>query len=344
MKNEKLRALIFNTIKAVLFPLVTYFIFVILTKGRMLNMRTVMTIIKQSFYPTIICWGLILCMSVGMMNFAAGGVILASTIIGGNLMKLTGTGFAGYVILTMLTALILSAVTGLMYNKMRIPSIVLTIGLVLIFEALPRALWSGGVTIPGRMTFLAQSPYCYFIMAVMFVLFYIIYNKTAFGHNLRAIGSNQSIAVSVGLDLDKIKFTCYMVAGLFLGVAALLYGSIQGEIRNVTSLGSMLIMMDAFMGVFLAFFLAKFCNLTVAVFIGTLTMKLINIGFVAMGLQGTVRDITTGLLLMVLLAVSANEGMFERMRANRMFARAANAKYMSKTGTSGGNTAENAGE
>lgn len=310
----------------------------------MLNMRTVMTIIKQSFYPTIICWGLILCMSVGMMNFAAGGVILASTIIGGNLMKLTGTGFAGYVILTMLTALILSAVTGLMYNKMRIPSIVLTIGLVLIFEALPRALWSGGVTIPGRMTFLAQSPYCYFIMAVMFVLFYIIYNKTAFGHNLRAIGSNQSIAVSVGLDLDKIKFTCYMVAGLFLGVAALLYGSIQGEIRNVTSLGSMLIMMDAFMGVFLAFFLAKFCNLTVAVFIGTLTMKLINIGFVAMGLQGTVRDITTGLLLMVLLAISANEGMFERMRANRMFARAANAKYMSKTGTSGGNTAENAGE
>jgi hypothetical protein len=106
----------------------------------------------------------------------------------------------------------------------------------------------------------------------------------------------------------------------------------------------MLIMMDAFMGVFLAFFLAKFCNLAIAVFIGTLTMKLINIGFVAMGLQGTVRDITTGLLLMILLAVSANEGLFERMKANKLFAREANAKYMSRAGISYNNPEDKAGE
>ena len=330
MNKARVKKYAISTIKTVMIPLIIYIIFVILTKGRMLSMRTVITTLKQSFYPTIICWGIILCMSVGMMNFAAGGLILAATIIGGNLMKLTGTGFLGYVLFTLLIALILSALTGLLYNKMRIPSIVLTIGLVLTFEALPRALFSGGVMIPARVTFLAQSPYCYVIILIMFILFYVIYNKTVFGYNLRAIGSNQAIANSVGLDSDRIKFTCFMVTGIFLGVAAILYGSIQGEIRNVTSLGSMLIMMDAFMSMFLAFFLAKFCNLTIAVFVATFTMKLINIGFVAMGVQGTVRDITTGLLLMILLAVSANEGMFERMKANRKYAEAARAKYKSR--------------
>lgn len=329
MKNAKAKKYIINTIKTVMIPLVIYIIFVVLTKGRMLSVRTVMTTLKQSFYPTIICWGIILCMSVGMMNFAAGGVILASTIIGGNLMKLTASGFFGYIMFTLLVSLVLSALTGILYNKMRIPSIVLTIGLVLTFEALPRALFSGGVMIPAKVTFLAQSPYCYIIISVMFILFYLIFNKTVFGHNLRAIGSNQAIANSVGLDSDKIKFTCFMVTGLFLGVAAILYGSIQGEIRNVTSLGSMLIMMDAFMSMFLAFFLAKFCNLTIAVFVATFTMKLINIGFVAMGVQGTVRDITTGLLLMILLAISANEGMFERMKANKKYAAEATVKYKS---------------
>jgi ribose transport system permease protein len=272
-------------------------------------------------------------MTLGIMNFAAGGVVLCSLIIGGNLAKMMGLGLAGVIIFCIIFSIVLSGITGLLYNLMRVPALVLTIGIVLVFESLPRIFFRGGVTIPRRNTFLAQEPWCFIVLSVMGLIFYMVYNKTAFGHNLRALGSSPAIADNIGLNSDKIKFMCFMIGGLFLGVAAVLYLSNQGDVRNVTAMGSMVIMMDAFMGVFLAFFLAKYCNLTFAVVLGSITMKLINNGFVAMGTSATIRDITTGIFLFVLLAMSANQGWMDRLRVRKENARAANEKYALKTKT-----------
>ncbi|MFZ3151902.1 MAG: hypothetical protein WA116_09505 [Anaerolineaceae bacterium] len=330
MKSQTVKKFIVRTLETLILPAAVLLIFTVLTKGRFLNTRTLLTTLKQSITPAIICWGLMLTFTVGNMNFSAGAVVLCSTIIGGNLMKLTDTGIVGLIFFTIAVALILSVITGFLYNTMRIPSIVLTIGLTLIFESFPRIFFEGGVTIPGKFTYLATPPYNYVILVVVMVAFYLIYNNTAFGHNLRALGNNQDIANKVGLDSDRIKFACFVISGAFLGVAAVLYGSAAGEVRNVGALGSMSIMMDAFMGVFLAMFLTRFCNLTFGVLVGTFTMKMITNGFVAMGLSATIRDIATGLMLFVLLAVSANQGAFEQAKLNKQNAQIANEKYQKK--------------
>lgn len=330
LNTQKVKKFFLSLLKSLVLPVVVLILFTIMTEGRFFNPRTLMTILKQSIMPIMICWGLMLTFTVGSINFSAGAVVLCSAILGGNLMKLTNSGLLGLIFFTLSVALILSIITGFLFNKMRVPSIVLTIGLVLIFESLPRVFFEGGVIIPGKLTFLATPPYIYIILAIMIFLFYVVSNKTAFGHNLRALGKNQEIANKVGLDSDKIKFACFVISGIFLGVAAILYGSAQGQIQNVTALGSMIIMMDAFMGVFLAMFLSRFCNVTFSVIIATITMKMISIGFVAMGLSATVRDITTGLLLFVLLAVSANQGYFEHIKNDKHNAQKANERYKQK--------------
>jgi ribose transport system permease protein len=331
MAKNKRVLLFINALKSLVIVMLVYAVFAVLTKGRTVNYRTVLAVLRQSVVPTLICWALVLNMTLGIMNFAAGGVVLCSLIIGGNLAKMMGMGLPGIIIFCIIFSIVLSGITGLLYNLMRVPALVLTIGIVLIFESLPRIFFRAGVTIPRRDTFLAQEPWCFIMLAVMGLLFYIIYNKTAFGHNLRALGSSPAIADNVGLNSDKIKLICFLICGIFLGIAAVIYGSSQGDIRNVTALGSMTIMMDAFMGVFLAFFLAKYCNLTFAVVLGTITMKLITNGFVAMGTSSTVRDITTGFLLFILLAMSANQGLMDRLRARKENARIADEKYRLKT-------------
>jgi ribose transport system permease protein len=336
MVKGKAVELFINTLKSLAIVVLVYAVFAVLTKGRTVNYRTLLAILRQSVVPALICWALVLNMTLGIMNFAAGGVVLCSLIIGGNLAKMMGLGLVGIIIFCIIFSIVLSGITGLLYNLMRVPALVLTIGIVLIFESLPRIFFRGGVTIPRRDTFLAQEPWCFIVLAVMGLLFYILYNKTAFGHNLRALGSSPAVADSVGLDSDKIKLVCFLICGIFLGIAAVIYGSAQGDIRNVTAMGSMTIMMDAFMGVFLAFFLAKYCDLTFAVVLGTITMKLITNGFVAMGTSSTVRDITTGFLLFILLAMSANQGWMDRLRVRKENARIANEKYALKTGVSAG--------
>jgi ribose transport system permease protein len=330
MKKKTLKQIIGNILKTLALPLAVFIILVIATGGRFANFRIITTILRQSIVPAIIAWGLMLTFAVGSMNFSAGALVLCSTIIGGNLMKLTGTGLFGLILLTLVVALLLSVLMGFLFNKMRIPSIVLTIGLVLVFEALPRVFFEGGVVIPTKVTYLATPPHIFIILILMLAVFYIICNKLPFGHNLRSLGNNQEIANKVGLNSDKVKFTCFVISGAFLGVAAILYGSTKSEVRNVAALGSMSIMMDAFMGVFLATFLARFCDLSIAVLISSFTMKMISNGFVAMGLSATVRDITTGLLLFVLLAVSANQGLFEKIKENKRIASEADKKYRQK--------------
>jgi ribose transport system permease protein len=327
MNHNKAVLFLLNTVKSLVLPVLVFVVFAILTKGRTANSRVVLIVLRQSVVPILICWALALNMSLGIMNFAAGGMCLCAVILAGNIAKLTYTGLGGLVAGCFVVCLALSFVTGLLYNFMRIPGLVLTIGLVLIFESIPRIIFYGGVSIARRDTILALSPWCFIVLAIMGIVFYIIYNMTAFGHNLRALGSSPAVAGAAGLKPERIKLLCFLISGIFMSVGAILYGSNAGQVYNVTALGSMGIMMDAFMGVFLAFFLAKYCNLTFAVIIGNIIMKIISNGFVAMGASTTVRDIISGLFLFVLLAMSANQGWMDRLRARSENARIANEKY-----------------
>lgn len=294
MKNSKALKMTSNVLKALMLPLLVFVVFAILTGGRTVSLRMFMTTLRQSVVPALICWGIMLKLTVGMMDFSAGAVVIMSAIVGGNLSQMTGNGILGMALFAILTGLLTGVLTGVLHIKMRVPCMVLTIGLMLAFEAFPRTIFSKGISIPASMTVLALSPWCFIILGVMLLVFYIIYNFTPFGHNLRAIGSNQAISDSVGLNSDKSKFLTFLLGGLFLGVAATLHLSASGEIRPGGAMSSMLVMMDGFMGMFLSMFISNYCNLAFAVPISVVTMKMISNGFVALGMSSTVRDITNG--------------------------------------------------
>ena len=295
--------------------------------------KQLITTIRQMVQPAIICYGLMLNMSLGMMNFSAGGQMLFAGIIGGTLAKMTGTGVVGLVFFCLLICVAEGAVNGLLYNAMRVPCIVLTIGMMLVWESFPKLLVPDGLNLSRNpaMQILIRQPYCFVVLFIMAAIFYIVYNKTAFGHNMRALGSNQAIANSVGLNSDKIKFLSFLLGSVFLGIGAVLYVSNMGEVRNVSTMGSMTIMMDGFMGMFLAMFIARYCNMTIAIPFGVFTMKMMTNGFVALGVSSTVRDIVQGFFLLVLLVIQANSGVFERRKLDEEYRQACNKAYAAKS-------------
>ena len=329
--NETMKRFIINTLKTLVLPLLVIAIFAVITNGRTLNTRMLMVTLRQSIIPIIISMALIGNMTLGMWDFSAGGVVIAASIIGANLMKLTNTGIPGLVIFCMLSAVLLTTLTGFLNNKLRVPTIVLTIGLVFVYEALPRIIFHGGATIRAKYTKLALEPYVFIILAIMFIVFYLLFNKSTYGHNLRALGGSQEIAKAAGINGPKILQKGFIYSGIFLGVASVLYMSNNGQINNVAPLTSVAIIFDAMMGVFLASFLSRFCNMAVGLVVGTFTMVTLTNGFVAMGLPATIRDITTGIFLLALLAISANQGRIKKWRMDLARAKAANAKYAEQT-------------
>lgn len=324
--NVKVKRFAVNTLKTLILPVLIIALFAVLTGGRSLSARMLLVTARQSVMPIIISMALIGNMTLGMWDFSAGGVVLSAAIIGGNLMKMTNTGTVGLVAFCLAIGVAMASLTGYLNNKLRVPTIVVTIGLVLIYETIPRAIFPGGATITAKYTVLASSPYCFIILAVMFAVFYLLYNKTAYGHNLRALGGSQEIARSAGLNSARIMQIGFSVSGVFLGIGAVLYMSANGQLMTVTALGSVATIFDPMMGVFLAFFLSRFCNLAVAVVVGTFTMTALSNGLVAMGLPATMRSITSGMFLLILLCISANQARLIKWRADRQRAREIGAK------------------
>ena len=140
-------------------PVLVYVLFGVLSGGRMFNTRAILTTLRTTVQPAIICYALLLGMNIGMMNFSAGAIVLCSAIVGSGLSNTLGWGLPGLILFALLTSLICSAIMGALYNWLRVPSMVLGLGLMLVFEAVPRIFFPAGAVIASENGFLARQPW-----------------------------------------------------------------------------------------------------------------------------------------------------------------------------------------
>lgn len=327
--DSKVKDYALRIVKTLILPVCVYVFFVLITeKGRFGTGAQMVVIARQSVQPILMSWALAFNMSIGMWDFSAGAVVYVASIAGGNLALLTGTGLPGLILFTVLVAVAISTFTGVLYNVMKVPSLVLTVGLVLVYETLTYIINSGnGVLIQNEMTVLSRAPYCFIILGIMFVIIYTVYNYTSFGYDVRALGNGQLIARNAGLSPAKTKLKSFIFGGLFLGMSAVIFVSLKGKVISASNMETVTTIFDAMMGIFIGMFLSKYCNMPIGVAIGTFTMKMLSTGLVAVGLSTTVRDISQGAFLLIILIIANNQGLFEEIRAKKARAKEANAKF-----------------
>ena len=64
----------------------------------------------------------------------------------------------------------------------------------------------------------------------------VILNRTAFGRYVQAIGSNEQVARYAAVDVDRIKILTYVLLGVCVGIATLLYVPRLGSASPTTGL------------------------------------------------------------------------------------------------------------
>ena len=112
--------------------------------------RNIPSLLKQAIAPAVLGWGVLFNMKVGNWDFSVGSEVLISSIIGGNLAIMYGLGMPGMLVLTVLIGLMAGAAVGLVYYMLKIPTIIVSIGMLLIYESLGSYVFGGaGVYIPS---------------------------------------------------------------------------------------------------------------------------------------------------------------------------------------------------
>ena len=312
-----MKRFLINTLKVIMLPVIVYLIFLVICFERFSNWNCIYTIFIQTIIPTITAYAIAYGNISGVFDFTIGSRLVISGVIGGLLAAQYG--FAGMILGAIISAIVVGIITGVLNWWLKIPSLVLTMGLAMVFEIIGSKLAGhyGFVQIDNKYAIFGSSPNIVIIFLLSAVLFYFVFNHTVFSFHMRAVGSNEAVAKNSGIKTDLVKCKSFVYGSVFIGIAAILTLSQSGSVGAQTSLGSVTIMFKPLISVLLALVLQRICDLTIGIFIAQFTLNIIFIGLIAVGLPDTFQNVVLGFFLLVVMILFENSGRIEELKEKR---------------------------
>lgn len=312
-----MKRFLINTLKVIMLPVIVYLIFLVICFERFSNWNCIYTIFIQTIIPTITAYAIAYGNICGVFDFTIGSRLVISGVIGGLLAAQYG--FAGMILGAIISAIVVGIITGVLNWWLKIPSLVLTMGLAMVFEIIGSKLAGhyGFVQIDNKYAIFGSSPNIVIIFLLSAVLFYFVFNHTVFSFHMRAVGSNEAVAKNSGIKTDLVKCKSFVYGSVFIGIAAILTLSQSGSVGAQTSLGSVTIMFKPLISVLLALVLQRICDLTIGIFIAQFTLNIIFIGLIAVGLPDTFQNVVLGFFLLVVMMLFENSGRIEELKEKR---------------------------
>lgn len=247
----------------------------------------------------------------GRFDFSGGAIMLIAGIIGGNVARYNGNNIVLMVILCMVVCVVLSVLVALLYVYGRLPIVIATIGMALLYESITCLIYGGtGVNIVSYMTLRKFSTFPYAMIPLGCAIFvYAFYNyKTTAGKQGALLANNQQVSVNIGINEKKNTIISYFVSGLLFGFATIIWlakGIRPASFSSMTTVGELF---SNILPVFIGLMLAGFCGDTIGIIMGSITLCLLsyamNIVFTA-GMGSAITTILTGLFILLLNVVSA---------------------------------------
>ena len=312
-----MKRFLINTLKVIMLPVIVYLIFLVICFERFSNWNCIYTIFIQTIIPTITAYAIAYGNICGVFDFTIGSRLVISGVIGGLLAAQYG--FAGMILGAIISAIVVGIITGVLNWWLKIPSLVLTMGLAMVFEIIGSKVAGhyGFVQIDNKYAIFGSSPNIVIIFLLSAVLFYFVFNHTVFSFHMRAVGSNEAVAKNSGIKTDLVKCKSFVYGSVFIGIAAILTLSQSGSVGAQTSLGSVTIMFKPLISVLLALVLQRICDLTIGIFIAQFTLNIIFIGLIAVGLPDTFQNVVLGFFLLVVMILFENSGRIEELKEKR---------------------------
>jgi ribose transport system permease protein len=210
-----------------------------------------LNVVTRSAFIAIIAVGATFVIAGGGLDLSVGS--MAALVAGIMILTLNGLGNPGYgtLALGMLVAVGLGAACGLANGLIvtfgRIEPFIVTLGTMGIFRSLVIWLAAGGtITLrnselrelyrPVYFGNIAGVPVPIIAFLVVAALGALILYKTSFGRHVIAIGSNEDVARYSGVPIWRVRTLTYIIQGICVGIAILVYVPRLGSATPTTGL------------------------------------------------------------------------------------------------------------
>lgn len=239
----------------------------------------------------------------GLFDFSIGANIVLSSVLAVTFSEKFG--YVGLMLAPIIAGILMGICNGIIYVKLRIPSMIVTTGLALIYESLSVFATGGSEKVLDK-SFRAFGSYPWnLILAILaYLLCAFILQYTKVGTYTYAIGSNEFTAKNMGVNVNKYKVFAFTICGLFVGIMSVLTISYGTSMTSATNMSSMSRNFTPLMGTFFGLAFKKYGHPVIAIVVGQLIISLIFNGFVVLGAPTTVQNIVTGLALLIIVCLT----------------------------------------
>ena len=170
MKEKKNNIFIVLTVPVVIFLILTACI-------DNYGFHSLKIVLSQAIIPTTLGYAMCFTNAIGMFDLSCASAMIIASMIGGSLGNTMG--IPGLIIGCIAVGVVLGVINGTVYKLLKIPCLIVSLGLLLIYEILAQKIGLGvSKTIPADVGIIGKFPYSLIILGASALLFYYIYNKT----------------------------------------------------------------------------------------------------------------------------------------------------------------------
>ena len=318
MKTNKIKRVSLNYLKTLIFPLVMWLLFLIATAcmGKadlFVSVGGFDNIFRHSILSTFVALAIAIPLSGGRWDFATGTIASSRCdLSAGNVgLMISDNGFV-ILLCCIVSCMVLALIEALVYLFLRVPNMICSLGVVMAYEALSQILFDGqGINLNQYDNIIAitQAPWCYIVLAVVLLLVYVLMERTKFGYDSKSLGNNAPLAINSGVKEGKNILLTYLLVGAILGVAAL-FNAAKVNVAPASNLSSTSLMFSSMGSVLVGLFLANFSCMAWGIWIGSVGMQVMTYGMICTGIDGSIQTIMTGIVIVAIMAYTANQKTF----------------------------------
>ena len=229
----KIRNNFWNTVKkkySIYLILVALFIVCSLANPNFLSVNNLTNISRQLSVTTILALGATMLIISGMLDLSSGSVLALAGVFAVSAYKATGSLLIAITV-GVLTGIICNVINAIMISTFQAPPFIATLAMLTVARGVALLFTKGqNILQLGNFVELGQGsigiiPIPIIFLVVIAIFTWYLLNHTRFGRSLYAVGGNEEASIASGINVHKVKYTAFIINGLFVGIAGVLFMS-----------------------------------------------------------------------------------------------------------------------
>lgn len=202
----------------------------------------------------------------------------------------------------------IGAINGFLSTWARIPAIIVTLAALYVVRGMVLSEFGGVASnTPAEVRVLGLGkvvgiPYSVLLLLLVFTIFTFINRQTSWGKNTIALGGNIRAARMIGIPVNRTVFLTFVVSGISVGLASVVYIGQVGQVQATAGLGLELEVIAAVVIGGTSIMGGK--GSSAAPLIGAILIGVIVNAMAIAGIPGVLNDLVLGAL--ILLAITTD--------------------------------------